>query len=278
MEGNPDFALNALVSAGTKGWLNPPSMVKAAAAGGTKGFVWNDPVTMLNLARQVQTGTPPSNPSEVGAFYSTIASGITSLVSAPRPSQALLRTGASSIVNALYQGVSGLRTTVDASHRVDALPALHRDVARLTGASLVPVQQAVTAELEAQGVDPIELAVKDATITFRSKILPALRTWDQGLMINRTNFTSSGGKIKLDFTAPIASENPAIRSIANSPSLGTNAVRDSYINKDVRMIESRLNEMVESYSNLTGKSKEDIAEGILAQFNIMMELEKGRSK
>ena len=250
-------------------------MAGAQAQGSLKDFSPQNPARTIKIAGMVDQGTPPANRDEAPAFWNMVGSGIKSVVSMSNPNTALLTTAADTIVNALASSTIGLPSVVNTNHAADALPSLQRDTALLNGPALPALQQAVSEKLEREGVDPVELAVRDADITFRTKILPLFRTWDFEQALARTELSSSGGKLRINFSADVDSSNPAIRSVARSTFFNsTQAQSEISISKDLRVAERKLNEMISSMANLTGQDRDAIATAVAAHYKAMVEMEK----
>lgn len=261
------FARMATLTFATGNRLGTGDVLRAAT--GRTPYKFFDTATVQELGQRLSTGTPPTSQADTPVYWSALGAGIKEALQS-NDGQVVQEAGRV-LVNSLFNGLFGLRSQVQASNSSQGLPKLYSDVAKMDGPQLAALQASVTEALESEGLSPVDVVAKQAQITYMDKILPALRTWDYAQAIDRTVIEATGSGIKVTFNAPIASDNPAIRSIAKSPSLGSNP-RDQDILRGLREAERRLNEMVISYSKLTGMSKQEVAEVLASQYNLAKEL------
>ena len=234
-----------------------------AAKAGSRPIPITNPVELLRQAQNMRDANIPSDPSQNTVYYPLAVSGIQVVAESPGGTQAR-QEAAEMFLKTLMRGSSGTRTEMSVSHRGDGIPSMHRQLSNLQGSHKTELQRTVVEVADNEGIDLVELASQDAGAFFTTKVAPLMRTWDDtaGGIMGRASFESQGGKIK--FTAPAATppRMPMRSQQFRDP-------RQETINKNVREIERRLNEMVNSHHNMTGMDKSDIADGIVGQLELL---------
>jgi hypothetical protein len=262
------FAQMATLTFATGNRLGTSDVLRVATTGNRPARFY-DSTSVQELGQRLSTGTVPTSSVDVPNYWGALGSGIKEALGS-NDAQVVQEAGRV-VVSSLFSGLFGLRSQVQASNSAQGLPSMYSQVSKMDGAQLPALQASVTEALEAEGLSPVDVVNKQAELTVREKIIPALRSWDYAQAIDRTELKATSSGIRVQFNAPVASDNPAIASIAKSPALGSNT-RDQEIMRGLREAERKLNEIVLTYYVVTGLSKQQVSEVVASQFNLAVEL------
>lgn len=268
--GNPTgkFAQMATLTFATGNRLGTSDVLRVATTG-NKPPRFYDSTGVQRLGQRLSTGEVPSSNSENTEYWAALGSGLREALGS-KDGQVVQEAGRV-IVNSLFSVLFGLRSQVQASNSASGLPAFHSQVAKMDGPQLATLQASVTESLEQEGLSPVDVVNKQAEITVREKIIPALRSWDYAQVIDRTEVKATSSGIRIIFKAPVVTDRLVIASLAMPTPLEPYPSNRTIVS-GLREAERRLNEMVISYSKLTGMSKQEVSEVIVSQYNLATEL------